>query len=68
SRRLTAKGQSKKYVLLFFCRNQKLKASNEKRSEIIRETLSLKLQGCWGEAKTFPVQKQNAFFDLLIQK
>ena len=23
----------------------------EKRSEIIRETLSLKLQGCWGDAK-----------------
>ena len=40
-----------KYVLLFFCRNQKLKASNEKRSGTIRETLSLKLQGCWGEAK-----------------
>ena len=40
-----------KYVLLFFCRNQKLKACNEKRSGIIRETLSLKLQGCWGETK-----------------
>ena len=58
---------------MFFCssvekRKRKPKASDEKRSGIIRETLSLKLQGCWGEAKTFPVQKQNAFFDLLLQK
>ena len=29
----------------------KTKTSNEKRSGIISETLSLKLQGCWGEAK-----------------
>ena len=60
-----------KYVLLFFCRNQKLKACNEKRSGIIRETLSLKLQGCCGEAKWPLPQKQNkknAFFDLLLQK
>ena len=59
-----------KYVLLFFCRKKtKTKASNEKRSGIIRETLSLKLQGCWGEAKRpLPKNKKNAFFDLLLQK
>ena len=36
------------YVLLS---KSKTKACNEKRSGTIRETLSLKLQGCWGDAK-----------------
>ena len=41
----------------------------EKRSGIIRETLSLKLQGCWGDAKRpLPQKQKNAFFDLLLQK
>ena len=40
-------------------RKRKLKACNEKRSGIIRETLSLKLQGCCGEAKRPLPQKQN---------
>jgi hypothetical protein len=31
----------------------------EKRSGIIRETLSLKLQGCWGDAKRPLPKKQN---------
>ena len=48
-----------KYVLLFFCRNQKLKASNEKRSGIIRETLSEKAAKVLGRCKTTPAQKQN---------
>ena len=49
---------------MFFCssvekRKRKPKASNEKRSGIIRETLSEKTARCWGDAKRPLPQKQN---------
>ena len=59
SQRQTANGQSKKYVFLFFCRNQKLKACNGKKEWDNQRNSFIEIARVLGRGKTSPAQKQN---------